>query len=75
MISGSQLDHDDDQDGVKRYSPQVLKAIEKAKKQGLTELKLTKMDLEWIPELIGTLTNLTSLDLSGTQIVKFSPVF
>jgi len=70
VIPGAQPDHEDNQDGARRYSPKVLNAIEKAKNRRLTELQLKNMEIEWIPELIGELTNLTSLDLSGTQIVR-----
>lgn len=64
----SQPDHEDNQDGARRYSPKVLMAIDKAKHQRLAALNLVGMALEWIPELIGELTNLTSLDLSGNQL-------
>lgn len=71
MIPGSQPDQDNGEDGAKHYSPKVLSAINNAKIHSLKELKLNDMGVEWIPELIGNLTHLTSLDLSGTLIIEF----
>ena len=60
---------DDDDNAVSLYSPRLLQAIERARINNLEELNLSNMDLEVIPELIGNLTNLTSLNLSGAQII------
>jgi Leucine-rich repeat (LRR) protein len=49
-----------------------MQTLERAKDRGLEELKLTNMDLEYLPEYIGNLTSLTSLDISGAQITKAS---
>lgn len=65
---GSQPDQDNGEDGAKHYSPKVLSAINNAKIHSLKELKLNDMGVEWIPELIGNLTHLTSLDLSGNRL-------
>jgi len=73
--SGSQLDHEDNQDGVTQYSSKVLDAIRNGKSQRLAELKLTSMDLKWVPEMVGELTNLTALDLTGTRVSNISLIW
>lgn len=74
-ISGSQLDHEDNEDGVPEYSSKVLDAIRNGKSQRLTELILTNMDLKCVPEMVGELTNLTAVDLTGTRVSNISLIW
>ncbi|KAG0588226.1 hypothetical protein KC19_2G226900 [Ceratodon purpureus] len=64
--AGSQPGHDDN--SARHYPTQLLQLLERAKEDGQKELSLSKMDLEYVPEYIGNLTQLTSLDLSANQL-------
>lgn len=68
MFPGSQPDHGGKEG--RSYPPQLLQVLERAHVQRLKELNLNNTELEYVPEYIGNLTTLTSLNLSGAQIIK-----
>nr|PNR46526.1 hypothetical protein PHYPA_013645 [Physcomitrium patens] len=69
ITSGSQADQEIIEDGARPYSAKVLSSINYAKSHRLTELIPNGMGVERIPEMIGELTNLTSIDISGVQLL------
>ena len=47
--------------------------IEQARREGATELGLRRMELTELPESLGELTQLQTLDLSGNQLTSLPP--
>jgi hypothetical protein len=58
---------EDGVEGVRSFSPQLLETLEQAAAQKLESLNLSSKVISWLPESIGLVTNLTSLDLSGVR--------
>jgi hypothetical protein len=61
---------EDGVEGVRSFSPQLLETLEQAAAQKLESLNLSSKVISWLPESIGLVTNLTSLDLSGNDATK-----
>jgi hypothetical protein len=61
---------EDGVEGVHSFSPQLLETLEQAAAQKLESLNLSSKVISWLPESIGLVTNLTSLDLSGNDATK-----
>lgn len=61
-------------EGIQGYSPQLMKILERAAVKKLETLSLSSKELTWLPESIGLLTNLTSLDISGSDPNNLVPV-
>jgi hypothetical protein len=64
----------DGMEGIRSFSPQLLETLEHAADQKLESLNLSSKGISWLPESIGLLTNLTSLDLSGNNTTKQMPL-
>ena len=60
-------------EGLRLISPQLSAILARAEAKKLETLKLSNMDLTWLPEAIGNLKNLTSLDIAGISFTI--PVF
>jgi hypothetical protein len=64
----------DGTEGIHSFSPQLLETLEQLADQKLESLNLSSKGLSWLPESVGLLTNLTSLDLSGNNATKQVPL-
>jgi hypothetical protein len=52
--------------GARVFSQQLMRTLDRAVAKKSEVLDLSNMSLSWLPESIGLVMNLTSLDLSGT---------